>query len=175
MERDELARRLVEVAYLEGDFVLASGRRSRYYFDKYLFETRPELLEPVAELLAARIPSGTQRIAGPELGAVALAAAASIKSGLPSLFIRGTAKAYGTAKRIEGPYSAGDSVVVFEDVVTSGGSAIEAAKVLTDEGCKVSRIIAVIDREEGGVEAAREAGYELEGVFTKTELERWLK
>lgn len=175
MDRDELARKLVEVAYLEGDFVLASGRRSRYYFDKYLFETRPELLEPVAELLAARIPAGTQRIAGPELGAVALAAAASIKSGLPSLFIRGAAKAYGTAKRIEGPYEAGDSVVVFEDVVTSGGSAIEAAKVLTEAGCNVSRIVAVIDREEGGVEAAREAGYELEGLFTKSELERWLK
>ena len=174
MNRDELGRRLVEVAYLEGDFVLASGRRSRYYFDKYLFETRPELLAPVAELLASRIPPGTRRIAGPELGAVALAAAASIVSGLPSLFIRGAAKGYGTAKRIEGPFESGDSVVVFEDVVTSGGSAIDAAKVLTEVGCKVSRIVAVIDREEGGVEAAREAGYELEGLFTKSELERWL-
>src|SRR6266566_2912038 len=128
MERDELAKRLVEVAYLEGDFVLASGRRSRYYFDKYLFETRPELLGAVAELIAQKLPAGTQRIAGPELGAVALAAAASIAAGVPSLFVRGAAKAYGTAKRIEGPINAGDVVVMIEDVVTSGGSSIEAAR-----------------------------------------------
>src|SRR5205823_12892597 len=99
MNREELEQKLVRTAYLEGDFVLASGRRSRYYFDKYLFETRPELLAGVADLIAQKLPAGTQRIAGPELGAVALAAAASIAAGVPSLFVRGAAKAYGTAKR----------------------------------------------------------------------------
>ena len=174
MDRDELARKLVEAAYLEGDFVLASGRRSRYYFDKYLFETRPELLGPVAQLIAAKLPAETMRVAGPELGAVALAAAASLACGLPSLFIRGAAKAYGTAKRIEGPFDPGDKVVVIEDVITSGGSAIEAAKVLVQAGCNVTRIVGVIDREEGGREAVNEAGFTFEAVFTRTELERHL-
>jgi orotate phosphoribosyltransferase len=174
IDRDRLARQMVDVAYLEGDFVLASGRRSRYYFDKYRFETRPDLLAPVAALIAEMIPSGTTRVAGPELGAVALAAAASLASGLPSLFVRGEAKAYGTANRIEGPFDPGDSVVVIEDVMTSGASAINAAQALTEAGCQVTRIVGVIDREEGAAEAVRRAGYELVAVFTRSELEQYL-
>ncbi|MSQ24342.1 MAG: orotate phosphoribosyltransferase [Chloroflexi bacterium] len=174
MDRDELGQGLVKAAYLEGDFLLASGRRSRYYFDKYLFETRPELLGAVAQHLASRVPPEVRRLAGPELGAVALAAATSLATGLPSLFVRGAAKAYGTAKRIEGPFEPGDAVLVLEDVVTSGASAIEAADLLKESGCRVVRILAVIDREEGGRESAKAAGYELDALFTKSELERWL-
>ena len=174
VERDQLARRLVEAAYLEGDFVLASGRRSRYYFDKYRFETRPDLLAPVASLIADLIPPGTTRIAGPELGAVALAAAASLVSGLPFVIVRGAPKEYGTAQRIEGPFEAGDTVAVVEDVMTSGGSAIKAARALAEAGCRITRLIGVIDREEGAADAARAAGYELAVVFTRSELERFL-
>jgi len=174
VNRERLARRLVEAAYLEGDFVLASGRRSRYYFDKYRFETRPDLLAPVASLIADLVPAGTDRIAGPELGAVALAAAASLASGLPCLFVRGEAKAYGTAKQIEGPFEPGDAVAVIEDVMTSGGSAIKAAQALTEAGCRITRIVGVIDREEGAAQAVNEAGYELVAVFTRSELERFL-
>ena len=174
VDREQLAREMVEAAYLEGDFVLASGRRSRYYFDKYRFETRPELLAPVASLIADLIPAGTARIAGPELGAVALAAAASLASGLPCLFVRGEAKAYGTANRIEGPFEPGDTVAVIEDVMTSGASAIKAAQALAEAGCRIARIIGVIDREEGAAEAVADAGYELVAVFTRSELERYL-
>ena len=174
VDREHLARQLVEAAYLEGDFVLASGRRSRYYFDKYRFETRPELLAPVASLIAGLIPSGTARIAGPELGAVALATAASLASGLPCLFVRGEAKAYGTGNRIEGPFQEGDAVVVVEDVMTSGGSAIKAAQAVMEAGCRVTRLIGVIDRGEGAGEAIRAAGYEFVPVFTRSELERYL-
>ncbi|MEA2642872.1 MAG: orotate phosphoribosyltransferase [Chloroflexota bacterium] len=175
VDRESLARDLVAAAYLEGDFVLASGRRSRYYFDKYRFETQPQLLAPVGRLIAQRVPAGTQRIAGPELGAVALAAAASMASGVPCLFVRGEAKAYGTSKQIEGVYEPGDLTVVVEDVLTSGGSAIKAAEALTAAGCKVVRIIGVIDREEGAGDAVWAAGYELEALFTRTELDRWLR
>src|SRR4030095_1656921 len=136
VNRDELARQLVEAAYLEGDFVLASGRRSRYYFDKYRFETRPELLWPVGKLIAELIPSGTQRIAGPELRASALASVASRQAGLPSLFVRSETKQYGTAKQIEGVYEPGDRVVVVEDVMTTGQSAIKAAQALMAAGCE---------------------------------------
>jgi orotate phosphoribosyltransferase len=174
VDRERLGRELVEAAYLEGDFILASGQRSRYYFDKYRFETRPELLAPVASLIADLVPPGTARLAGPELGAVALVAAASLATGLPCLFVRGEAKAYGTAKRIEGPFEPGETVAVIEDVMTSGASAIKAAGALAEAGCRVTRIIGVIDREEGAAEAATTAGYEMVAVFTRSELERHL-
>src|SRR5207244_11067300 len=110
---DALAEALVAHAYLEGDFLLRSGKRSRYYLDKYRFETRPDLLKPLGERIAAEVrkhaPDAT-RLAGPELGAVALAAAASLESGLPFLIVRKAAKEYGTSKQIEGPYEEGEGV-----------------------------------------------------------------
>jgi len=80
----ELARDIVNAAYLRGDFVLSSGARSSYYFYRYLFETRPSILRRIAASFAERIPSETDRIAGPELGGVALAAALSLTVGLPA-------------------------------------------------------------------------------------------
>ena len=161
MTREELARRLREAAYLEGDFVLRSGRRSKYYLDKYRFETRPDLLGPLGDALAAAIAEHepeASRIAGPELGAVALAAAASLRSGLPFLIVRKAAKDYGTAKRLEGVHEDGECVCLVEDVVTSGGAAIEAVEALREAGLRVSTAICVVDREEGGVdELARHA------------------
>ena len=110
MTRDELARALSDAAYLEGDFVLRSGRRSKYYLDKYRFETRPDLLAPLGRAIADAVrehePEAT-RLAGPELGAVALAAAASLESGLPFLIVRKEAKDYGTSKRLEGVFERG--------------------------------------------------------------------
>ena len=174
VDPEQLGRSLVEIAYLKGDFLLASGRRSQYYFDKYRFETRPELLGPVAAMIAERVPAGTDRLAGPELGAVALAAAASLASQIPFLIVRSAAKDYGTQNRIEGPFDAGDTVVLLEDVMTSGGSALSAAQTLVAAGCIVSKIIAVIDREEGGDAAIRAAGFDLDALFRRSELDRWL-
>src|SRR4051794_17238539 len=137
MERDELARALRDSAYLEGDFVLRSGRRSKYYLDKYRFETRPDVLGPLGEALADAVREhepDADRLAGPELGAVALAAAASLEPGLPFLIVRKAAKEYGTANRIEGLYDDGDCVCLIEDVVTSGGAAVEAVQALREAG-----------------------------------------
>ena len=110
MTRDELAAAIAGAAYLEGDFVLRSGRRSRYYLDKYRFETRPDLLRPIGDAIAAAVsqhaPEAT-KLAGPELGAVALAAAASLAGGLPFLIVRGAAKEYGTGNRLEGVFERG--------------------------------------------------------------------
>ena len=136
---DELAEALVEHAYLEGDFLLRSGKRSRYYLDKYRFETRPELLRPLGERIAAAVrehaPDAT-RLAAPELGAVALAAAASLESGLPFVIVRKAAKEYGTANRIEGPYDEGECVCLVEDVVTSGGALLESIEALRGGGSR---------------------------------------
>ena len=137
MNDAELRGALREHAYLEGDFVLRSGRRSRYYLDKYRFETRPDLLRPIGERLAAAIREhapDAKLIAGPELGAVALATAASLESGLPFLIVRKESKGYGTDNRIEGAFEAGERVCLVEDVVTSGGAAVMAVQALRAAG-----------------------------------------
>ena len=173
MTRHELARGLREAAYLEGDFVLRSGRRSKYYLDKYRFETRPDLLGPLGEALAAAVREHepeAARLAGPELGAVALAAAASLQSGLPFLIVRKAAKDYGTANRLEGVHEEGESVCLIEDVVTSGGAAIDAIQALREVGLRVSTAICVVDREEGGVDELARHAVRLRPLFRASEL-----
>src|SRR5206468_692620 len=161
MNDSELRSAIVEHAYLEGDFVLRSGRRSRYYLDKYRFETRPDLLAPLGERIAAAVrehePEATL-LAAPELGAVVLAAAASLASGLPFVLVRKEAKGYGTKNRIEGVYEPGETACLVEDVVTSGGAAAETVHALREAGLTCRKAVCVVDREEGGVDAlAREA------------------
>lgn len=173
MNRDELGRALREAAYLEGDFVLRSGKRSRYYLDKYLFETRPELLGPLGQAIADAVAEhepDAVRLAGPELGAVALAAAASLAGGLPFLIVRGKAKEYGTARRLEGAFEPGECVCLVEDVVTSGGAAIEAVDALREAGLRVANAVCVLDREEGGVDALARAAVRLRPLYRASEL-----
>ncbi len=173
MSDPELGRALREAAYLEGDFLLRSGRRSQYYLDKYRFETRPDLLGPIgaeiARAAAEHDPEAT-RLAGPELGAVALAAAASLAGGLPFLIVRGEAKAYGTANRLEGVFEPGEQVCLVEDVITSGGAALGAIEALRAVGLRVSTAICVVDREEGGVDALARNGVRLWPLFRASEL-----
>jgi orotate phosphoribosyltransferase len=170
---DSLAAALVEHAYLEGDFLLRSGKRSRYYLDKYRFETQPELLRPLGERIAAEVrehaPDAT-RLAAPELGAVALAAAASLESGLPFLIVRKAAKEYGTANRLEGPYDDGECVCLVEDVVTSGGALLESVEALRGAGLVVHTAVCVVDREEGGADALARHGIRLRPIFRAAEL-----
>ncbi len=164
----DLAERVRAVAYLEGDFVLRSGRRSSFYLDKYRFETQPALLREIGDLLAARIAEiepTAQRIAGPELGAVALAAAASMASNLPFLIVRREAKEYGTSNRLEGVCEEGERVVVVEDVVTSGGAALAAVRALRQAGLTCETVICVVDRGEGGTEAMADLGVRLESIL----------
>ena len=99
MTRDELAKRIAEVAVLRGEFTLRSGRKSDYYIDKYLFTTQPDILAELGKMLAERIPSGTTRLAGAELGGIPLVSAASMASGLPCVFVRNAKKDYGTVKQ----------------------------------------------------------------------------
>ena len=172
---DGLAARLKEHAYLEGDFVLRSGKRSKYYLDKYRFETRPELLRPLGERIAAVVrehASDAARLAGPELGAVALAASASLASGLPFLIVRKAAKEYGTTKRIEGVFEPGECVCVVEDVVTSGGALLESVDALREAGLVVHTAVCVVDREEGGADARARHAVRLRPLFRAGDLLR---
>jgi orotate phosphoribosyltransferase len=171
--RDELGALLVERALLEGDFVLRSGRRSSWYLDKYRFETDPEVLRALGERLAdaaAEHEPGATRLAGPALGAVALAASASIASGLPFIIVRGETKEYGTANRIEGPFEQGELVCLLEDVVTSGGALAEAVSALRAEGLVVRNAVCVVDREEGGSDSLARLGVRLRALFRAEEL-----
>jgi orotate phosphoribosyltransferase len=170
---DPLAEALVEHSYLEGDFVLRSGRRSRYYLDKYRFETRPDLLRPLGQRIAAEAREHAPesvRLAAPELGAVALAAAASLESGLPFLIVRKTAKEYGTANRVEGPFEEGECVCLVEDVVTSGGALLESIEALREAGLVVHTAVCVVDREEGGADALARHAVRLRPLFRAGDL-----
>src|SRR6202048_315533 len=126
-ELDELARDMVAAAWLEGDFVLRSGRRSRYYFDKYLFETQPSILRRAGRELARLVARESQRLAAPELGAVLLGGAVSLELALPLVLVRKEAKDYGTSRALEGLLETGDRVTVIEDGLTTGGAATAAA------------------------------------------------
>ncbi len=173
MKRDELAGGIREAAYLEGDFVLRSGRRSSYYLDKYRFETRPELLQPLGEQLAALVAEhepDAVRLAAPELGAVAIAAATSLVSGLPFVIVRKEAKEYGTANRLEGAFEAGERVCLIEDVVTSGGAAVAAVDALREAGLECRTVVCVVDREEGGADGLARRATRLVALFRAGEL-----
>jgi orotate phosphoribosyltransferase len=169
----ELRAALREHALLEGDFVLRSGRRSTHYFDKYRFETRPDLLEAIASRVAAVVGEhepDAARLAGPELGAVALAAAASLASRLPFVIVRKEAKGYGTANRIEGAFESGERVCLVEDVVTSGGAAVAAVEALREAGLECRTAVCVVDREEGGMDELARHGVRLRPLFQAGEL-----
>ena len=170
----ELAALLKERAWLEGDFVLRSGRRSTYYLDKYRFETHPVLLRELGARIAAQVRENGDApdvLAGPELGAVALAASASMAAGLPFLIVRKEAKDYGTANRIEGVFEAGQRVCLVEDVVTTGGAAVAAIEALRAAGLECRRAICVVDREEGGADALARAAVRLHPLFRTGDLQ----
>ena len=167
----ELGRELVKASYLKGDFVLRSGKRSNRYFDKFLFETQPELLKRLATQLAQLVPSRTQRLAAPELGAVLLGGAVSMESGLPLILVRKEPKGYGTAKQLEGRYAAGERVTVIEDVVTTGGDSLRSIQVLREAGLDVIHLVVVLDRGEGGEDNIREAGIPYSPLFRIQDLQ----
>ncbi|MFC6731141.1 MULTISPECIES: orotate phosphoribosyltransferase [unclassified Haladaptatus] len=149
-----------------GEFELASGETSSYYVDKYVFETQPKVLEAIAEEIAARLEgSDIDVIAGPELGAVPLVAAVTMKTGIRGAFIRKEAKGYGTDTRVEGTIDEGDKVALLEDVTTTGGTILETAQfVENDLGATISRLIVVVDRNQGAVENLQDGGFDLEAI-----------
>lgn len=170
MTHRELAEKVRGAAYLEGEFTLRSGRKSTFYLDKYLFETQPEILRELGAEFGRRVGPRTTLIAGAELGGVALAAAASMASGKPFVIIRNAKKDYGTSKMFEGRLNKGDVVLLVEDVATTGGQVLEAAKVIREAGASVEKIVAVIDRGEGARENIEKAGFVFEAILNSEDL-----
>lgn len=151
-----------------GEFTLTSGKKSNYYVDIKLASTNPDVLKTIAERMAAHVDG--DKIAGMELGAVPLATAVSLETGLPFLMIRKEKKGHGTGSRIEGELEKGEKVVVVEDVTTTGGSSVETVNVLREAGAIVEKVLVVVDREEGAEEALKEIDVELIPLVSAEEL-----
>ena len=148
---DILKQKLLDCQAVKfGDFTLTSGKKSKFYVDMKLASTDPDILGCIAKEFAKHISDEVDFIAGMELGAVPLAVALSLETGIPYSMIRKTARKHGTGSRIEGP-SEGKAILV-DDVATTGGSNVESIKSLVDEGVEVIQVMVVVDREEGAEE-----------------------
>ena len=172
MPREELAKKMADIATLTGEFTLRSGQISNTYFDKYRFEGEPTLLRPLAQEMAKLLPEETEIIAGLELGGVPLVSALSLETGLPAAFIRKEAKTYGTCRAIEGQDISGKKVTFIEDVITTGGAVSDAYNMAAAEGAEILTVICAIWRGEGDPHIAKTPGVTVRPVFTRADLEQ---
>jgi len=170
IDRSELAQKVYNVSYIRGNFTLRSGQVSNEYFDKYLFESDPVILAEIANQMSTLIPEGTEILAGLEMGAISIATALSLKTGLPAIFVRKKAKEYGTKKFAEGTDIDGKRVCVIEDVVTTGGQIIMSVNDLRQFGAGINTVLCVIERDIKGRENLEKEGLGLHSLFTMDEL-----
>lgn len=171
MTDQTLAADIDAVCRLHGTFTLRSGQVSDTYFDKYLFEAQPALLDRVATQMVDLLPEGTELLGALELGGVPIATMVSAKTGIPVVFIRKTAKEYGTAKLAEGPSFEGKRMTLIEDVITSGGAVRDAVAVLRPAGALIDTVVCAIDRSPITGEALRDVDLEIRPVLTKDQLD----
>jgi orotate phosphoribosyltransferase len=177
--RQILLNLLAKYAYVEGDFTLSSGARSSYYINGKQVTLRAEGALVIGRLLWQLLPADTAAVAGLTLGADPIVSAVSLVSALenkpiPALIIRKQAKGHGTKAYIEGPdLPETAKVVVLEDVVTTGGSALQAVERLQAAGYIVEQIIALVDREQGGKELYRSRNIEFKAIFSISEIQQY--
>ena len=152
-----------------GHFTLASGQESDVYVDIKKAWTDPARLALIAELLAGQV-GDAEVLAGMELGAVPLVVATALRTGLPYLVVRKSAKSHGTQQRFEGEIPAGARVLVIEDVSTTGGSSAETVAVIRGAGGRVDRLLVVVDRGQGARERLAGLSVTLEPLLTLAEL-----
>ncbi|WP_353929981.1 orotate phosphoribosyltransferase [Okeanomitos corallinicola TIOX110] len=175
--RQKLLDLFCQLAYQEGDFVLSSGQRSSYYINGKQVTLHPQGALAIARLILNILPADTQAIAGLTLGADPIVSSVSVVSvyenrPIPALIIRKEAKGHGTMAYIEGPnLSPSAKVVVLEDVVTTGQSALKAFERLQAAGYTVDKVISLIDRQQGGAELYKSAGLEFEALFSIKDLQ----
>lgn len=169
-DRQAVAQRIRSVSRLSGSFTLRSGAVSDTYFDKYLFESDPDLLRDIALLMAELIPAQTDVVAGLEMGGIPVVTVLSQISGIPSAFLRKEPKSYGTCKYAEGASLKNENVVLIEDVVSSGGAILDFLARLRADDIEPSCAICVIDRQAGGSENLAAQGLELRALFRMDEI-----
>lgn len=181
-DRDALANLIRTRALQFGDFTLASGKKASYYLDcrQVTLDARGARLigEGMIDLigdLRLKMGQGPKLVGGMAIGADPITAAILTTAGargyaLRGVMVRKEPKGHGKGKQVEGPYESGESLVIVEDVVTTGGSSLRAIELCEAEGLKVERVLAIVDRLEGGREAFAERGYELTSLFTVEDL-----
>jgi orotate phosphoribosyltransferase len=174
--RERLLSLIRDRAYRRGQFKLASGRTSDFYFDGKQVELMPEGAHLIGELVYEEIKNGGfDAIGGLAVGAVPMVTSAVISCyhhGLPieGIFVRGQAKGHGTEKVIEGKLNKGDRVVVVDDVATSGGSLLQSIQAVEAAGATVGLVLALVNRQEGAEKAFEEAGYPFRWIFSKDDV-----
>lgn len=166
MDYKALGKKIFEISYLTGQFKLRSGKVSNEYFDKYQFESDPEILALIADYLIQLLPQDYDILAGLETGGIPIATAIALKVKKPVVFVRKKVKEYGTSKLAEGIDIKRKKIVVIEDIVTSGGQVIEIIQQLKQLGGIVIKAICVIDREEGGTENLQKIGVNFASLYT---------
>ncbi len=172
MNRVQLANALYTASHLTGRFLLRSGQVSTEYFDKYLYESDPNLLAEIVSHMEALLPVGTQLLAGLEMGGIPVATALSLDTGIKVTFVRKRAKEYGTCKTVEGESVAGKRICIVEDVVTTGSAILDAACELRRLGATVEHVLCVIQRDGRGTDNLKAEGLDLHPLFTIEELKQ---
>ncbi|KAF3886305.1 MULTISPECIES: orotate phosphoribosyltransferase [Nostocales] len=176
--RQQLLNLFCQLAYQEGDFVLSSGQRSSYYINGKQVTLHPQGALAIGRILLSLLPTDTQAVAGLTLGADPIVSAVSVVSAcenrpIPALIVRKEAKGHGTRAYIEGPnLPEGAKVVVLEDVVTTGKSAMKAVERLQAVGYAVNRVISLVDRKQGGAEFYQSVGLQFEAVFSIEDIQQ---
>jgi len=168
--KTELAKSVFQLAHRTGTFKLRSGQTSNEYFDKYQFESRPEVLSQIAKQLVPMLPKDTELLGALEMGGIPIATAIALETGHEVVFVRKQPKDYGTCRFAEGPDIKGKKITLIEDVITTGGQVVISAGDLRNDGAIITDVVAVIDRSEGKTDKISAAGLKLHALFTMAEL-----
>ncbi|KKN39134.1 hypothetical protein LCGC14_0746540 [marine sediment metagenome] len=168
--QDRLKEEILKSSLLHGDFLLRSGQKSDYYFDKYRFESNPDLLYQICWRLRDRVPENIDYLAALEMGGIPIATVLSQMIEKPVIFVRKEAKKYGTAKLAEGPDIKGKRLCIIEDVITSGGQVIDSYKDLVERGAVIDSAMCVILRDEKGKKSLAKKHIKLYNLFDFSDL-----
>jgi orotate phosphoribosyltransferase len=171
-EDERLLEVFEEHAVLRGEFTLSSGLKTSYYFDGRMVTLWPEGAYLIGrKILHILVAAGAEAVGGMTVGADPIVAAVAVVSHLegrpiPAFIVRGEVKEHGTQKRIEGPLKAGARVAIVDDVITTGGSVLRAIEAVEAEGCRVVKVVVLLDRQQGGADEIRRRGYAFSAILS---------
>lgn len=175
-KRERLKELILERAVKRGEFILASGQKSNYYINGKLLSLDSEGLALMAEFFLDELEgTNIEAVGGMTIGADPIVGAIltlADKKGmkLDGFLVRKQPKGHGTGSQVEGPVKEGSRVAIIEDVTTTGSSSLKAIEAMKALGCKIVKVITLVDRQQGAVENFKKWGYEFSSIFTKEEL-----